>query len=80
VLEWYNFSLLSAEFIFFNTIKDTQPMKNEDHEKPTMGVEADGKIILEVEMDEDNFDWIRAARKQREKKATEHEDANNTNK
>lgn len=42
-------------------------MKKENDEKPKMAIEVDGKIILEVEIDEDNFDWIRAARKQRGK-------------
>jgi len=40
-------------------------MKKEDHDKPTMAVEDDGEIILEVEMDRENADWIRAARKKK---------------
>jgi|GEM_PF-5628648 len=30
-----------------------------------MSVEVDGKVVLKVAMDEDNADWIRAARKDR---------------
>lgn len=34
--------------------------------KPSASVEVDGEVILEIELDKDNADWIRAARRMRE--------------
>ena len=42
---------------------------------PKMSVEIDGKIILEVEMDEANADWIRTAREERMKEEEDKNDA-----
>ncbi|MEQ9309511.1 MAG: hypothetical protein RLN90_08660 [Balneolaceae bacterium] len=38
----------------------------EESNKPSASVEVDGKVIFEIELDEDNADWIRAARRNRE--------------
>lgn len=52
--------------------------KNEN--KPKMSNEVDGKVILYVEMDEANGDWIRAARIEREaNKEAEITDSYNDN-
>jgi hypothetical protein len=45
-------------------------------EKPKMSVEVDGKVILEMEMDKDNADWIRAARRERERSKSDGENGN----
>lgn len=41
-----------------------------------MSVEVDGKVILEMEMDKDNADWIRAARRERERSKSDGENGN----
>lgn len=49
---------------------------NEETEKPKMSVEVDGKVIFKVEIDEDNFDFIRAARRLDETKSTDNDQDN----
>ncbi len=46
--------------------------------KPSASVEVDGEVIIEIELDRDNADWIRAARRMRAEKEG-HNKAENTN-